>query len=1544
MSSKFSNKLFIVIIINLFLIVGVFISGGISNADDKASVSKTNLAIPSDYNLIYGQFTDMGVDAYGVWEFEELDGFAWETRDDAYYIGSDFDKDSRYSLTLSMISPEFYLYENNSEYVFMLEYFSSRSDRLYGGKLEILATENGTEYYTLDTINNIYDNNGGSYNSYGITVNNRIKHIKLRAKVLYGCGENGGIFVRNINLKPKTLKNQTTPLFNITFDKYSFVAGDESKPQYSIECSDKDYEYYTVTKILKNGLVTEIKGKGDYTFYVLIFSADGKIVDISKNTFKVSPIVIDSLEVDYKAVGEIFYLREIKIFDDNGRDISGLVGEISYTLSGMGNERELNVTISESENNDVYTVSDLAVPNKDEDIVCAAAKQLFTYNGREVEIDYINTTSAVITFDYRNNNGEVFENALPVNAGFYEVFMKADGDAVCVVNVTILPKEITKIVNINEINKVFDGTYYLNNTDANDFTFEGLIPDDKTIQIKGLQTDRLEGTAKIITDDIYLGENYIYSPQLEDEMLCKIKKADLFLMSNSDENIEGEDKAILKVKEREYDGTDSAELDIDRVEGIYGNIDRAMLNFAGNYAGDIITADKINVKYNDQYAEQQKTAYLFYDNQIDLDRYNEAIKLADGVMVSGNINKKKISCILSESDIIIEDKIYDGTINADVTINSLKFEGILREDDLGEYGIKYEKASYLDANAANNKTVIITGIDFIAMPSADEKLLSCYKIKDISDGLSGNITKAVADINDEGFFIKANGTIPLNNTSPAGISLTFKYFQTYEDAGKNINSIINFTTANPGKYYIRAEMPISEINYKLSDDFIILPLTISEEKFNQTIISGISESYQHSNADGIFYKMAVGGRFNLQAYSETDGKRNNLILEYDLIQPEAIITKDGYSGIITAQKKGKATVKVYQAGDEYYNAAAALSITIEVIEADLKFKGDIDDLYYGQKTPAISGEASFVVDDDTDDTAGIFINPDVYLSTGKNEYIYTFNSSEKYLGTYSISVALTVNKAELKLEMANFEKEFSSNIKWNEFINEAIVVMGNYSRKLTKAKINNLNLDIVYDGYEELPIGSNTVYLYGEHEKLLTVTGSENYDVIFSNESDYITIDVVKSKVSIRLPNLSKFYGQKIIGNEDLRQKIIIDGSITNSDKDILLAALKFEINVDEKSYIGNYPLTAFAAFKDDNIRDEFNKKYTINFESGLYFVEPAEVTVIPNEISHIYGEMPSEITYRMQGVPTKEAQEEILKYINAACAVNMESPAGEYQISVSYLGTNPCYTVVVNNGTYTVRKAKLSGFFMDGHTVLYDGKPHSLTVSYDSAVWQDVQISYSAKSFINSGRYEIVATVEKENYETLVITGTLLIKAMTINTTNKVNDGQIILPDETTVGFNPDTVLVIERNIAADIGDKYSTMLKDTDTETETVWGVYDFYAFYEGNKLEIPAEEYTLKFKIDGITSKDGIKLLVIDSEGNAENLSYTFSDGYFTVNVKGFEQIAIAKTESNMVRDTSSMIIAVVIALILAFIISAVIISGFKTNRRKINRSKKKHSKWA
>ena len=99
---------------------------------------------------------------------------------------------------------------------------------------------------------------------------------------------------------------------------------------------------------------------------------------------------------------------------------------------------------------------------------------------------------------------------------------------------------------------------------------------------------------------------------------------------------------------------------------------------------------------------------------------------------------------------------------------------------------------------------------------------------------------------------------------------------------------------------------------------------------------------------------------------------------------------------------------------------------------------------------------------------------------------------------------------------------------------------------------------------------------------------------------------------------------------------------------------------------------------------------------------------------------------------------------------------------TVSVLLSKNGYKNKLLTATLTIRPINMSGVVFEDETLMYDGNPHSITVKN---VPSGTIVSYKRlngsgnNQFTEKGKYNIQATIENRNYNTLVLTATLTIK-----------------------------------------------------------------------------------------------------------------------------------------------------------------------------------------
>lgn len=342
------------------------------------------------------------------------------------------------------------------------------------------------------------------------------------------------------------------------------------------------------------------------------------------------------------------------------------------------------------------------------------------------------------------------------------------------------------------------------------------------------------------------------------------------------------------------------------------------------------------------------------------------------------------------------------------------------------------------------------------------------------------------------------------------------------------------------------------------------------------------------------------------------------------------------------------------------------------------------------------------------------------------------------------------------------------------------------------------------------------------------------------------------------------------------------------------------------------------------------------------FTVEKAAVTATCGTLSYRYGETPADSAeILIVGRVSDEDKENIKKNVTVTLPYG-ETPLtpADYEITVNYAGEpSDNYVVTAKNGTLSVLKGVLTGFTFDDESVLYDGKSHSIKVTYDEEAWTDVEISYSVNSVTDAGKYEINAAVKKEYYDDLTLTATLLIKSSSLES-NNLADFVSISGSES--GFDPTLDISLTKTESQMIVREAAKFLKSDDTYAETVKAIYKITALSGETETSLADEPCLISIKADGISSDDGIRMFIYRN-GVLTETEYSFDNGAFTVSGSPTD-LYVFVGKSTVTVDNRAVILNAVLAGIAVIVVLIIIIDAFSRNGKNKKRWRKKHSRWA
>ncbi len=463
----------------------------------------------------------------------------------------------------------------------------------------------------------------------------------------------------------------------------------------------------------------------------------------------------------------------------------------------------------------------------------------------------------------------------------------------------------TIVVNRDGENKVYDGT-----TDA-DYTWsiDGLIDGDDVDYNKGEARFDNKNAGK--DKDVYFDGDSLSGDDADNyEIVYNDKGADIFkatIIINRD----GEDKV--------YDGTTNADY---------------TWSIDGLIAGDDVNYNKGEARFDNKNAGKNKTIYFDGDSLSgsDLDNY-EIIYDDKGADIF------KATIVVNRNG---EDKVYDGTTNADYTWS---IDGLIAGDD-----VDYNKgeARFDNKNAGKNKTVYFDG-DSLNGSDADN-----YEI--VYNDKGADIFKATIVINRDGEDKVYDGTTNADYTWSldgliAGDDVDYNKGNAHFDnknAGKNKNVYFggdSLSGSDLDNYEIVYDDKGADINK--ASLLIVIDDKSKMTGENDPAFTGHTEGLV--DGDSVFgydrsNKGEAAGKYAIDEYQIDDGNDGN---NYDITVIDGTLT-------IIGTETGDAPTNIYK------DASSRNYIVNGMDQASLMNK---------VSTIAANRETDSVVDDDTDGNA-----------------------------------------------------------------------------------------------------------------------------------------------------------------------------------------------------------------------------------------------------------------------------------------------------------------------------------------------------------------------------------------------------------------------------------------------------------------------------------------------------------------------------------------------------------------------------------------------
>lgn len=211
---------------------------------------------------------------------------------------------------------------------------------------------------------------------------------------------------------------------------------------------------------------------------------------------------------------------------------------------------------------------------------------------------------------------------------------------------------------------------------------------------------------------------------------------------------------------------------------------------------------------------------------------------------------------------------------------------------------------------------------------------------------------------------------------------------------------------------------------------------------------------------------------------------------------------------------------------------------------------------------------------------------------------------------------------------------------------------------------------------------------------------------------------------------------------------------LVNGDTQAVVQGLKLTTSALANSPVGTYPLTATGATAGN---------YTISYAVGTLTVTKANLLIIPQNKTKVYGAPLPGLTVQYQGLTNGDTPSAI-KGLVLATTAKSSSPVGSYPITASG-ATSPNYTITYGKGSLAITRAELTIRAQDASRTYGAANPTFATtitglVNGDKAsVIQGLAWSTTARPASPVGSYPITTpSVSAANYSIKVIGGTLTV------------------------------------------------------------------------------------------------------------------------------------------------------------------------------------------
>lgn len=744
------------------------------------------------------------------------------------------------------------------------------------------------------------------------------------------------------------------------------------------------------------------------------------------------------------------------------------------------------------------------------------------------------------------------------------------------------------------------------------------------------------------------------------------------------------------------------------------------------------------------------------------------------------------------SGIVANEKVYDGTANAELDYRKAVFTGLVKGDTLTVSA----EGTFADSNAAKGKTVTITNL-VLGGVSADNYVLAA----------NGQQTSTTADINPKEITvtITPNGGIYEGTITPATAKLNGlvgkddpAIILTYTGTANDGTPADGKVPSKAGTYTVTAS--INDSNYSLKEEGRSAKFIV-EKAYPQLSISAVTDKNYGEEA----FKLGVSNKGDgSKSYASSNDK----------------VVKVDENGTVTIVGAGKATLTVSLAEcANYTKDQKEVTVTVKKINHSLVVTKLTYEVTYGDPVFKIAANAEDTESDihftsDNENVATVSKDGSVTIkNAGTAKITVSMEESQNYLAV-SKEVVVTVAPKKVTVTPGNASKIYGEKDGKLSYHAEGLAD-GDSLSDITLTRTEGENVGI-YEITAAQKKGANPNYNVKFNKGTFTISPKEITVTITPNGGTYegnITpaIAALNGLVGEDKPEIILIYtgkandGTEVNGTATpvLAGIYTVTASITDSNYNLKEegATAEFVVTkanpglsaaaVSDKSYgegafkleVSNKGdgLKAYASSNDKVVTVDENgtvtivgagtatltvslaesANYTADRKAVTVTVAPKAITATADNLKKIVGGADPVLTYTADGLVGEDTLSGITVKRKAGEKV------GTYAVTVSQkAGANPNYRITFKKGTFTIQQAdqsklkgkdvyrlKLPAFFAKGkvkkNSIVLSWKKYAGATGYD-VYWRycDGSINYKKVGTVKNGKLSITHKKLKKDRE----------------------------------------------------------------------------------------------------------------------------------------------------------------------------------------------------